>query len=466
MRSPYALGMETVNQPMADIDWAAMKQRFQQFTAPTTVSEILRSCLPELSSGARHMSACTVQDARLKTFIKTSSKIKSTLSACYQLILREPSMSECSQYLVYLKAYLDGRSVEAFRSLTRNLSPDPEWAQAAIHVPEHEAIIWRFPHDPGLPHLPQLIDLQTVTQHLPLEGLRQIGIAGTPQVMARHIVNYRPEIRCTNRYDLYDLCLDQTYQLFGKTFCHKEGQSLHTRLQYFWERSLCDSDAMRVAQPLGYSGSVNTVWQRGVPGTPLIEVLNPSNHEHYITALAQGLVSLHTSQVPGLTIHSTEDHVTEAHKKLAKLSDALPALTKTCMALADDLEQTTPLTSAIPACPIHWDFHIQQLLAHEGRLVFCDLDELVIGDPIQDLANFIVDLHFRGLDRHMVRRISTALYHTYRRRVEWEVPITQLTWHVRLQLLNKAYRHYLRFAPGFERTVEQILRLAQRGFSL
>jgi hypothetical protein len=41
-----------------------------------------------------------------------------------------------------------------------------------------------------------------------------------------------------------------------------------------------------------------------------------------------------------------------------------------------------------------------------------------------------------------------------------------LAWHVRLQLVNKAYRLYLRFAPSFEEIVEQTIRLAQRGFAV
>lgn len=457
---------EAANKPMVDADWPTMKQRFQQFTSPGTASEILRSCLPELASTSRGISDCTIQDARLKTFMKSSSRVKSTLSACYQLTVQEPSTSQDSQRLVYLKAYLNGRSAEVFRCLGHDRHAEQALDQAVTHVPKYDAVIWRFPHDPVLPHLSQLINLQAVGEHLPSEGLSRIGMSGTPHVTASHVVNYRPEIRCTNRYDLYDSIQNRSYQLFGKTFRQNEGRSLCARLQYFWDRSRHDSDAMTVAQPLGYSASANTVWQLGVPGRPLLQILNPSNSDQYIAELARGLASLHTSHVVGLLTHQPVEHIAEVGKKLAKLSDAVPSLAKTCMAMADDLEQTAPQASTIPSCPIHWDFHIQQLLAHQGQLVFCDLDELVLGDPVQDLANFIVDLHFRGLDRQFVRGLATRLYQAYRQQVEWDVPIERLTWHTRLQFINKAYRHYVRFAPGFEGTVEEIIRWAGRGFSL
>ena len=460
------LNIGPVSKPMVTPDWGTLRRTFQRFATLVDAVPILRSCVPELSTGSFEIRDCVILDAKLKTYLKPTSKSKSTLSACYQLTLREEAAGPGCQRIVYLKVFLGGRSREAFRLLIQNGMSDREFPNSVIPVPEQDLILWRFPHDPALPHLHHLVDLVAIEQHLPLEGLKQIGIQGTPQVLARHLVNYRPEIRCTNRYTLYDSTQGRIDELFGKTFCDSQGQPLYERLQFFWDRSLADPQAMAIAQPLGYSAAINTVWQRGVPGTPLIQVLNPSNHEHYITEIARGLVSLHTSQVPGLAIHSTTDHVTEAHKKLAKLSDAVPTLAETCMAMANDLEQIPPPASTIPPCPIHWDFHIQQLLTHQGRLVFCDLDELVIGDPLQDLANFMVDLHFRELDQQFVQDLSTRLYRTYQREVEWEVPLERLAWHARLQFINKAYRHYLRFAPGFERTVEQILQLAQKGFRL
>ena len=223
---------------------------------------------------------------------------------------------------------------------------------------------------------------------------------------------------------------------------------------------------MRIAQPLGYSPAINTVWQRGVPGTPLRQVLDESTYEHFIRTIVNGLTSLHTSNISGLAAHSVADHLTEVRKKLAKLSDALPHLKETCESLAALLHHSAPRPSDIPCCPIHWDFHVDQLVADNGDLIFCDLDELVLGDPVQDLANFVVDLHFRNLDCRFVRFVSEKLYQDYRTTAPWDVPIERVAWHTRLQLINKAYRNYLRFAPHFEQTVEQILSMAEEGLTI
>ena len=460
------LNSDQVSQSSATIDWATMRQTFQRFTTPTSAAHILRSCVPELSPSSFEISNCTIVDAKLKTYLKLESRIKSTLSICYHVTLRERSANQSSQRMFYVKVFLGNRSKEAFRLLTQEEVSGSECHDAVSHVPEHDLILWRFPHDPALPHLRHLVDLITVEQYLPLEGLRQIGMSRTSAVMAYRVVNYRPEIRCTNRYDLYDSTHDRTYQLFGKTFRDAEGHSLYEHLQFFWDRSLVDSDAMAVAQPLGYNAAVNTVWQRGVPGRPLLDVLDASNYQHYIEEVARGLASLHTSNIAGLATHSPADHLVEVCKKLTKLADVIPQLSETFRAMADGFEQTAPHSSAIPFRPIHWDFHIQQLLTDKGRLIFCDLDELVVGDPMQDLANFAVDLIFRNLDKAFVQTVTAELYRQYQKCVTWEVSVERLAWHIRLQLVNKAYRHYLRFAPGFEEIVEQTIRLAQRGFAL
>ncbi len=368
--------------------------------------------------------------------------------------------------MFYAKVFLDGRSEEAFQLLTPGGLSDIEFRYAVSHVPEHDLILWRFPHDPALPHLRHLVDLIAIEQHLPLEGLKRIGLQGVPQVLARHLVNYRPEIRCTNRYDLYDSTQDRADSLFGKTFGESQGQALYERLQYFWERSLADEEAMAIAHPLGYCAAINTLWQLGISGTSLFRVLDASTYKHYVAAVARGLASLHTSNVPCLATHSPTDHLVEIQKKLTKLSDAIPQLSDQFKNIANDIEQTAPHSSTVPFRPIHWDFHVDQLLADNGTIVFCDLDELVIGDPLQDLANFVVDLHFRHVDQELVGLITTELCGQYQRLVDWPVLAERLAWHVRLQLVNKAYRHYLRFTPGFEETVERIIRLAERGFTL
>jgi hypothetical protein len=366
-----------------------------------------------------------------------------------------------SSTLFYIKAFLGGRSREACERLSGGVATCSQRGRRVRHIPELDVILWRFPDDPELRSLTELMDPETVRHHLPAQSLSSIMGSQPFRVLDIEIVNYRPEIRCTNRYQVLSRRHDHPFTIFGKTYREGEGRHLIGRWEYFWDRSLREPDSMAVARPLGYTPAVSTLWQLGVEGTPLHQVLDETNFSHYLAATAKGLATLHHSGIPGLAAHSPEDHLTEVRKKLQKLSAAIPHLAGTLGTIARHLEQTAPHPSEIPFRPIHWDFHIQQLLASKGTLVFCDLDELVIGDPVQDLANFIVDLHFRNFHRQFVRLLSGELCRTYRQHVPWDVPAERLAWHACIQFVNKAYRHYLRFAPGFEQTVEQIIRLAE-----
>jgi Phosphotransferase enzyme family len=450
-----------ISEPMAATDRAAVNRALQRFTTPGCLSEILLSHVPECVNGTSSVADCAVLDSRFKTYLNPHNLVRSTLSACYSVRFNEGATGISSGTLFYIKAFLGGRSREAYARLPGKDATCSERGRKVMHIPELDLILWRFPDDPELRSLTELMDPETVRHHLPAQNLSPI--MGNPpfRVLDIEIVNYRPEIRCTNRYQVVSRRHNHPYTVFGKTYRKGEGRHLSERWEYFWDRSLSEPDGMAVARPLGYTPAVSTLWQLGVEGTPLHQVLDESNFSHYLAATAKGLATLHHSDVPGLAAHSPEDHLTEVRKKVQKLSAAIPHLAGPLGTIARHLEQTAPRRSDIPFRPIHWDFHIHQLLACKGKLVFCDLDELVIGDPVQDLANFIVDLHFRTFHRHFVRLLSGELCRTYRQHVPWDVPAERLAWHACIQFVNKAYRHYLRFAPGFEQSVEQIIRLAE-----
>jgi aminoglycoside phosphotransferase (APT) family kinase protein len=106
---------------------------------------------------------------------------------------------------------------------------------------------------------------------------------------------------------------------------------------------------------------------------------------------------------------------------------------------------------------MYWDFHVNQLLAQDGKVAFFDFDELAVGDPLQDIANFIVDLQFRDVSTFLAQRMAKSLYDSYRSQVKWEVPIDRIRWHATVQFINKAYRNYIQQRPDIECTITGII---------
>ena len=115
---------------------------------------------------------------------------------------------------------------------------------------------------------------------------------------------------------------------------------------------------------------------------------------------------------------------------------------------------------------MYWDFHVNQLLAQDGKVAFFDFDELAEGDPLQDLANFIVDLHFRDMSPFLVQRMAKSLYESYRSHVKWEVPIGRVRWHATIQFINKAYRSYIQQWPDVECAIKGIIHMAMQETAL
>jgi aminoglycoside phosphotransferase (APT) family kinase protein len=121
---------------------------------------------------------------------------------------------------------------------------------------------------------------------------------------------------------------------------------------------------------------------------------------------------------------------------------------------------------------VHGDFIAKNLLLQDGRLVVCDFDDCVLGDPVQDVARFLVDLRFledrdshvvnlRPCDPARVESMAAVFTQAYRARARWPVSDEHLAWHRQVQLIAKIHYYYKRqqFRPGFERDLDDMLAL-------
>lgn len=404
---------------------------------------------------------CEILDTRHKTYLNAASHHKSTLSICYQLVLKHSLTGTTGSQIVYCKAFLGGRGAVEYAELVRTPAVSPYFGPARAHWPDLDLILWGFPNDPGLPHLPELIVPGRVAQHIPYDRLPQEfrDITDAPD-LAVEVVNYRPETRCTIRYRLRwgPAAAPRELSVYAKTFRDRAGVEIGDRMEYFW--SAAKQSAMEVAEPLGYSDATKTVWQRGVSGIPLREAIHQDNCDHYMDAVAHGLAALHVSGIATPVTITADTHLDELKKKTAKLAQAFPDLREHFASLLTHLQSSRPAPG--PQCLIHGDFHIRQLLAHQGKVVFFDFDELAIGDPTQDLANFMVDAHFHDLEPVLVRNMATALLHAYGRHAKQAVTKERIVWHARVQFLNKVYRFFLQKKPRLEEQLPWILSQSER----
>jgi len=431
---------------------------FEKFHDPTWSRLTLQQCLPDIVGYEGTIQFCDISYLHYKRFLKPQSRHKSFLSLCYDLSITDHH-GHVQHPTVFAKVYLGDRSQLEFERLMKNTLPGKSKIHRPLHLADLGMIVWLFPSDPGLPQLPDLLDPDRVSQYFP-PGYRPIPSTNRPQIphVTRHVVNYRPECRCTIRYYLNgnpDIP-GSSMMLFAKTF-KDNGREIFQRMNLLWDLSQQKPNSIKVPKPLSYDESIHTIWQEGVVGVPLREVIHPSNYQHYLQSVARGLATLQQSGLPSSSTISCHDHVLEFHKKAQKLSEVFAAGSKILKNLGRMLEELALSDAPIPTQLIHGDFHIGQLLADNKQVTFFDLDECAVGDPLQDVANFLVDLHFQAFSSDFRQHMTECFVNAYMNAVPWDVPQRRLDWHAAIQFTNKVYRSFIQRKPSFEKDFDRFM---------
>jgi hypothetical protein len=438
----------------------ALPGAYARFTDAAKMRAIFQERLPAFAGGTLLIRRCEVLHVRHRAHLREKYRARSFLGASYRLEVSDPTTHTDGSQIVYAKARLDGASrAESEQAKAGRLSP-PRYGDPVVHLPELDAVVWAFPNDPQLPSLAEVTQPPRLVRHLPPAVLPvALASASCPPEIEVDVVHYYPERRCTSRYRLRWGTVEhrETLTLYGKTFRGNTGRRVHRTMTALHHQARVHPDAFAVPRPLAYDDTTATLWQEELPGCPLAAAVDRTE----LRRVAAGLARLHRGRVAGLPVLTIDQHLRSLRDKTEKLAHALPDLAPRLEGLVVDLEATACHLTPVPDRPIHGDFHIRQLLTLEGALALFDFDECAIADPTQDLATFVVDLNLTGLDRAVAADMSSVLLDAYRARVDWPVRGDRLRWHLKLQLLTKAYRSYRRLAPEMRLECERAVALAE-----
>lgn len=422
--------------------------KFDSFVDMHSMKEVFATELPGFLDKKESILHCTLMSIHYKRFLKPSSLHKSFLSVCYRLTVVDKFGSTIRHPILYGKAFIGGRSFTEWERLYTSSSSHP------IHMPSKDFIVWYFPDDPALPQLPTLINVNEARQHLPYAHLpAELSEGRHLTSISRHLLHYRPECRCTIRYDL-DWTIrshPKRMMVVAKTF-REGGWAVFERMRELWDYARRDPTQLHVPEPLSYDEKLRTVWQVGSKGMPLRTVWEDDHRPTAIAAVARGLAAIHRCEMSSSVTRTVEEHVQELRKKIAKLSDVFPPGLRTFRTV-EDLLHDMAATQPTPALRlIHGDFHIDQLRIdrEKNQIIFFDFDEFAHGDPLQDVANFLVDLRFRGFSRSFVRETGRLFLHHYQQVVEWDLCPNWIEWHAGIQIVNKVYRAYIQRKSSFQ----------------
>jgi len=438
-------------------------ERSALLTDAGRMKDVFQAGLPGFASGGLLISDCRIVHTRYRTSRAERHEGKPFLSVCYSLDVRDVARARRGTQIVHGKAYRTTQTRRRFAEAKARHRFEPAFGEAVAHLADLDLVVWAFPNDPKLLHLPEVIDPRAVKRHLPYDRL-PAGLDAAEHIyeVDVEVVRYKPEVRCITRYRLAG-AEGRTFTLYGKTFKHERAREIARRIESMCRRSADDPDGFIVPQPLGYDDSVKTVWQTGLSGTPLIDVVRGGEYGDFIERAARGLASLHRIDPGGLSRITLGDRLAPVLAAAAELAEAFPRLRARLEALAFRLENEAPRLSPGRDGLVHGDFLLKQLVVHDGRLGVFDFDNFTLGDPAQDLANFLVDLHYQGFPAGLVSSMTTAFLDGYRSHTEGGMPADRLRWHAGVQVLSDAYYFHKRrhLAPDFEVELEHILTLGQ-----
>ena len=397
--------------------------------------------------------ACVIDAVHVSKVRRSSSLRRNPhpISMLLDLDVRDRASGKLSVQRFYAKAFRGGASAAAFAAVDRSALVRPTIGAALSHVEELDMLVWAWPNDPALPQLAALTSASRLPGHLPEAVL---GLRGT--IASIQVLRYEPERRATLRCTLNGAVASETHcVVYGKTFGDEEAaQTLLQRFQYFWELAQIDVAAPWVAQPLGWDRATRTLWQASASGQPLMAAANSVDAGADFERIGRALAKLHLAALPAASIRSTTYWLGELQLRVQKLSRAVPGLEARVRDLATTLEAATLRLPRARQTLIHGDFHPEQVWLNEGRVVFFDFDEFALGNPMEDLAEFIVKLQHLGASPERCKRQVEALTEAYRAAAPRYFNAQWLQWHRSMQTLLQASRAFIYQEVGWQTLVE------------
>ncbi len=425
--------------PWADLNAAPDAQQLR---------DALQSSLAGFQTGARVIDAVRVSKVRRSSSLRRNPH---PISMCLDLDVRDAAGAKLSVQRFYAKAFRGGASAAAFAAADRTAMATPAIGAALSHVEELDMLVWAWPNDPSLPQLATLVNPSRLPGHLPEAVLGPDGSIASVEVL-----RYEPERRATLRCTLNRAGATRTQcVVYGKTFGDEEAaQTLLQRFEYFWKLAQSHAAAPQVAQPLGWDRTTRTLWQAAAAGQPLMAVANSVDALADFERIGRALAKLHVAALPAASVRSTTRSTThwlgELQLRVQKISRALPDFAARARNLSTTLETATLRLPWAGQTLIHGDFHPEQVWLNESRVVFFDFDEFALGNPMEDLAEFIVKLEQLGSSPERCKRQAEALTLAYRAAAPRFFNAQWLQWHRSMQTLLQASRAFIYQEPGWQ----------------
>jgi len=368
----------------------------------------------------------------------------------YRIEIINTEAQSVQAQMLYARLCKTDEGLSEFKRAREKALFKPENLPPILYLPQLEMVVWAFPNDRKLIHLPKMQDLSFLREYWPRQ-LNRIDVQSPNRVRAiqAEVIHYLPERSCMMRYTL-DLENTATGTvrpgvLFGKIYPDDSGQTVYSTMQQLYSQT----EDLRLAQPLAYDADLKILWQSELPGRPFrAEEIDTPQCKEILREVAVTVAALHRRSLKGASLFKASD-INKLFIETCDIVDKTPwarrvqSLVKTLLTQAEKLG----LESA-PMTPIHGDLKIGNMLIDGGKIGLIDLDCVRMGDPLCDLGSFIANLYYNGIrigcDVFGMESQVEAFCLVYSEQVDWAVSQNSLRWHIAAAFIYEIVRRSLR----------------------
>lgn len=317
------------------------------------------------------------------------------------------------------------------------------WPAVAL-FPDLEMVLWTFPNDPEIPGLRYATDLSFVQTQI------NANLAAwdlTEDWRCTNVsfqrVKYMPGKRCVLRFqaDLEKASgekrmlafYSKTYRDAMSRLHYQVAQQVHAQLGH----------AINIPRPIMHLEAANTLWQESWEGQPLFENLKTMNWDELFPRLATGLARFHCSPCESLPqVNTLEQAYDSAQEDAQMLGWLLPEYYSQFAGILSKLSAAKEIRTT-PVRPIHCAIRLEQFVARGHEVALVDFDAAALGDPLYDVAEFLVSLQYleftANFSRARLVAAATLFKNSYAKHVQWEVLSTRVAYYAVAALLSKMH---------------------------
>jgi len=333
-------------------------------------------------------------------------------------------------------------------------------SRVTVYDPRHRMALMRFPLDLEMPALKMANDPEQAGELLARTVRASRRSRFVEQWGGWEPIRYKPERRCVMR-GIYRSPRRNADKNFYARF-YAPGEGVRTRE---WHRYFSNTEALKLRVPrcVGYSAGRRVLLLHGESGKPLQGFFREPQAVllEAIKTAAAALAHWHTL-VPPPDAPPRGSRVAEIRRARLAVDSLLGGLSS-ASELANELEASVPAAGGARTL-IHGDFYYDQILLHRGVTKFLDLDELALGDPVEDIANFCAHVKLLAaqgdLDDSRGDWICSQFLEEYQVAAGQSIPVVSFRWHLSTCLFKLAVLPFRKFIPDWPSRVQAVLDLA------